>query len=109
MDKSPLVSVCCISYNHSKFIKEAVESFWNQEYKNIEILALDDGSSDNSVEILNELAKNSPCTMKVIAQKNVGNIPKNINKLLDIANGKYIAIISLDDKLTPNSISKKLE
>lgn len=107
-NNSPLVSICCLSYNHAKFIKEAIESFWNQEYKNIEIIALDDGSKDNSVEVLNELAKISPCPMKVISQDNTGNIPKNFNRLIKNAQGKYVSMIALDDMLSPISISNKL-
>ena len=42
----PLVSICALSYNRQDYIKFAIESFWKQEYKNIEILTLDDGSSD---------------------------------------------------------------
>lgn len=105
----PLVSICCLSYNHEKFIKEAIESFWSQNYKNIEIIALDDGSTDNSYNILQELANKSPCPMTALTQPNTHNIPLNLNRLLSKAKGKYIAIISLDDKLTPYSISKKLE
>ena len=106
--EKPLVSICCLSYNHAKFIQEAIESFWNQEYKNIEIIALDDGSNDNSVEVLENLAKISPCPMTVLSQKNTGNVPANFNKLLKKANGKYISMIALDDILTQDSISKKL-
>ena len=49
-----ICSICCLSYNHSKYIKYAVESFFNQTYKNIEIIALDDGSSDNIDDVVNE-------------------------------------------------------
>ena len=69
-DSKSLVSICCLSYNQEKYIKEAIEALWMQEYKNIEILALDDGSSDNSPNILSELAKKSPVPMQIILQKN---------------------------------------
>ena len=48
-----LISFCCLSYNHENYIEQCIRSIWNQNYKNIEILALDDGSKDNSVSILN--------------------------------------------------------
>ena len=107
-DNLPLVSICCLSYNHAKYIPEAVKSFWNQEYKNIETLALDDGSSDESLSILKKLEKQSPCSMKVFGQKNTGRISYNFNLLLKKAKGKYVGIISLDDCLYPTAISEKI-
>lgn len=104
-----LVSVCVVSYNHEKFIEYCINSIWKQEYKNIEILVLDDGSVDNSVKICNELKKNSPCPMTIISQPNSGNAGKNFNKLFKIAKGKYISIIAADDALFPDAISKKVE
>ncbi len=107
-ENQPLVSICCLSYNHAKFIPEAIKSFWNQEYKNIEIIALDDGSTDNSGDVLQELAKESPCPMTVLTQENTGNVPKNFNTLLKKAKGKYIGIIALDDYLYNTAISEKI-
>ena len=107
--KNPLVSICVVSYNHAKFIPFCIHSLWNQIYKNIEILVLDDGSSDNSVQVLNSLKQTSPCPMTIVAQPNSGNIGKNFNTLLKAANGKYISIISADDALLPEAISKKVQ
>ena len=104
-----LVSICCVSYNHARFIEQAVRSFWEQDYKNIEILALDDGSSDNSLEVLNNLKEISPCPMEVYGQPNSGSIPKNYNFLMKKARGKYIAIIALDDMFLKNAIAHKVE
>lgn len=108
-DSKSLVSICCLSYNQEKYIKEAIEALWMQEYKNIEILALDDGSSDNSPNILSELAKKSPVPMQIILQKNSGNIAKNLNILLKKAKGKYVTITSLDDVYLTDTISKKVK
>lgn len=105
----PLVSICALSFNHQNYIKFAIESFFNQKYKNIEILALDDGSNDNSLKILNDLSKISPFSMKVISQANSGNIGANFNNLLKLAKGKYITFIALDDALLANAISDKVE
>lgn len=104
----PLCSICCLSYNHEKFIKQNIEQIWKQEYKNIEIITLDDGSSDNSVQVLNDLQKISPIPMKVISQKNSGKISKNFNTLIENANGKYILLMSCDDKITDNIISPRI-
>ena len=108
MPKSSLLSFCCVSYNHSQFIEECIQSIWNQDYKNIEILALDDGSTDNSVNILSKLKEYSPCPMAVISQKNTGNIGKNYNTLLHLAKGEYITVLSCDDKLIENTLGYKM-
>ena len=66
--RNKLLSVCCLSYNHAQFIEKCIKSIWNQDYDNIEILALDDGSTDDSINVLNSLKEISPIPMKVFAQ-----------------------------------------
>ena len=109
MENEPLVSICCLSYNHGSFIEQAVKSFWNQTYKNIEIIALDDGSKDNSFEILQSLKEKSPCPMEIYKQENSGKIPKNFNFVLSKAKGKYVTILSLDDYLKDDAIKSQVE
>lgn len=104
-----LVSICLLSYNHERFIEYCIESIWNQEYKNIEILVLDDGSKDNSVTLLNKLKEKSPCKMQVFSQENSGCIGGNFNKLIKQAKGEYISFIACDDALFKDAISKKIE
>ena len=105
---NPLCSICCISYNHEKFIPFAMESFFNQTYKNIEIIALDDGSKDASLKVLENYKNNSPYPMTIIAQENSGKIGANFNKAIKQAKGEYIVIISLDDGLPKNAIEEKI-
>ena len=52
-----LISIICTSYNHAEFIRETIESIWHQDYKNIEIIVVDDGSKDETPKISKELAK----------------------------------------------------
>lgn len=104
-----LITFCCLSYNHSKYIEECIKSIWNQDYKNIEIIALDDGSSDNSAEILTKLQGQSPCPMKVILQENSGCIGANFNKMIKEANGEFIAFIACDDSFIQNTIKNKID
>jgi glycosyltransferase involved in cell wall biosynthesis len=63
-----LISICCLTYNHENFIRESIESIWGQDYRNIEILVLDDGSSDNGYNELLKLQKESTFPMTVIKQ-----------------------------------------
>ncbi|MDO5438266.1 MAG: glycosyltransferase family 2 protein [bacterium] len=104
-----MISFCCLSYNHGKYIEECIRSIWNQNLSDVEILALDDGSSDNSVEVLNKLKEISPCPMTVISQANSGCIGKNFNKLINLAQGEYVAVIACDDNFIENTIKEKLE
>ena len=67
-DKSPLVSVIVSCYNHEKYIEECILSILNQDYKNIELLVVDDGSSDTSVDIINRLKEKHG--FYFLAQKN---------------------------------------
>ena len=106
---NPLVSVCIVSYNHGVFTGYCINSIENQDYKNIEILVLDDGSKDNSVEILQNLKSKSSYPFEIIAQENSGCIGANFNKLINRAKGKYLIIMAADDALYPDAISKKVE
>ena len=108
MSGKNLISICCLSYNHEKFIKQCISSIWQQKYSNIEILALDDGSTDNSLQVLKELKANSPFPMTVIGQKNSGNIGANLNKLIKSANGEFITFIACDDAYIENELSKRI-
>jgi alpha-1,3-rhamnosyltransferase len=107
--KKGLCSVCCLGYNHASFISDNIHSIWNGDYKQVEIIAIDDGSKDNSAEILQTLAKNSPCPMTVIVQENSGKVGKNFNIALNKASGEYVTFIAMDDYLYPDALSKKIK
>ncbi|WP_052571345.1 glycosyltransferase family 2 protein [Endomicrobium proavitum] len=109
MKTNPLVSICCLSYQHSRYIEQNIKAIWGQDYKNVEILALDDGSKDNSAQILNELEIKSPFKMTALSQSNSGNVGKNFNVMLRRAQGKYILFMSCDDVLTKNAIKEKVD
>lgn len=94
---TPLVSVIIPSYNHEKYIEESVRSVWRQTYKNIELIVIDDGSSDQSINILNRLQHDSPIVMKVVQKENEG-ICKTLNLGLKLSSGKYISILASDDR-----------
>ncbi len=92
-----LLSFCVLCYNHEKFIEKNFQSIWDTGLKNIEIIIVDDGSKDNSVQKINELKEKSPCPCTVVAQENSGNIGHNFNVALKKANGEYVTFISADD------------
>lgn len=100
----PLVSVIMPSYNHEKFISEAIESVLNQTFKDLELIIIDDHSTDKSRLIIGEFAKKDGRIKKIFHEKNCG-IAKTVNHGLRKSNGKYIALIASDDIW----MSKKLE
>lgn len=103
-ESQPLVSVIIPSYNYLKYISRCIESAQSQDYPNIELIIVDDGSTDGSFEFLQEL--NSK--IKVIHQSNQGvSIARN-RGLLE-ATGDYIAFLDADDYWDSSKISKQLE
>jgi alpha-1,3-rhamnosyltransferase len=104
-----LLSILCLSYNHEKFIHQCLESAWRQNVKDMEIIALDDGSSDNSGSLLEQMAKESSVPMKAIRQENSGNIGGNFNTLLQHSSGKYVSMMSCDDIIADNSLGPKID
>ncbi|MBN47224.1 MULTISPECIES: glycosyltransferase [unclassified Methylophaga] len=89
------ISVVMTVYNGSTYLREAVESILNQTYKNYEFIIIDDGSIDNSSEIIKEYAQNDK-RIKLISRPNKG-IAETLNEGVTIASGKYIAIMDQDD------------
>jgi CMP-N-acetylneuraminic acid synthetase len=102
--ENPLVTVYVLNYNYSKYIYEAISSVLNQTYENIEIILIDDGSTDNSVDIINEFINKYP-RIKVIQQKNKGLV-KSINTAIRIAKGEYVIRLDADDYFAPEAIEK---
>ena len=89
--KEPLVSVIIPVYNAEKIVGYTLDSVINQTYKNLEIICINDCSTDNSIEILNEYASKDK-RIKVIDCKINGGESKTRNIGLDNATGDYIAL-----------------
>ena len=99
----PLVSVLMPAYNHQQFVEQAVRSVWAQTYKNIELIVIDDGSSDRTLEILKRLSLQSPISMKVDTHANQG-ICRTLNKCFDLSRGELIAFLASDDQYSEKFI-----
>lgn len=97
----PLVSVLIPLYNHENFVEFAIESVMNQTYKNIELIVINDGSTDNSDEKVQDLLKIYNFTY--YKQENKGLI-FTIEKLRNLAKGKYISLLASDDAFVDNKI-----
>ncbi|MCF8429818.1 MAG: glycosyltransferase family 2 protein, partial [Bacteroidia bacterium] len=107
-NESALVSIICICWNHENYIEECINSIIKQTYKNIEIIFIDNQSTDNSFEIASNIIQKSG--FKYSLNKRISNfgIANNLNFAINLCKGKYIMSISTDDWLTPDSIEKKV-
>lgn len=96
----PVVTILTPTYNCARFIGETVESILSQDYQHIEYIVLDDGSTDNTQEILNKYRGK----VQIIRHKNTGE-QLTVNKGLKRVSGKYYMIVNADDPLYPNAVS----
>lgn len=99
-DDGPLVSIIITVFNTENFVQECIESVCSQTYKQIEIIIVDDGSTDNSPLICDKY-QNQYSFIKVIHKKNEGvSVARNVG--MDNATGKYITFIDSDDLIEKN-------
>jgi len=101
----PLVSVVVSCYNHENYIKESLLSVLNQSYQNIELIVFDDGSVDNSADIIESLSKEHGFFFQ--RQENIGFTP-TLNKAIKLCKGKYIAFLGSDDLFFEDKIEKQV-
>lgn len=101
----PLVSVILPVYNTSKYLKETIQSLLNQTYSNIEIIAIDDASTDNSLSILRTF--NDSRLMIYENEKNLGLI-QTLNKAMNLAKGEFYARMDSDDICHPQRLEKQV-
>lgn len=102
----PLVSILLPSYNHAKYIEAAIDSVYQQTYKNIELIVIDDGSTDKSFDILSGLQEKYG--FYLFQQENKGIIC-TLESLGELANGEYISLFSSDDLYHPEKIELLVE
>ena len=104
--KNPLVSVCIPMYNAEKYIKKTIDSIIKQTYTNLEIIVIDNASTDHSVNIVEEIQD-----PRIVVKKNATNVGlvNNWNLCIDSANGLYVNIVCADDILEEHCIEKKVE
>jgi glycosyltransferase involved in cell wall biosynthesis len=100
----PLVSIVVPSYNHGRYLKEAIDSILTQSYERVELIVIDDGSTDNSREILAAYGKRFHWEV----QENQGQVA-TLNRGWLMSKGDIIGYLSADDLLLPNSISAAVD
>lgn len=103
-----LCSVVCLTYNHAVYSAQAIQSIYDQTYRDIEIVIIDDGSRDENVATIRRKLQESPFPFSLIDQENTGKIGLNMNRALEAANGEFLCMLSLDDLLLPDCIERKV-
>ena len=98
----PLVSVLVPICNVEKYLDECLSSLQNQTLKDIEIICINDGSTDSSLDIINEFASEDP--RFVVIDKSNSGYGDSMNRGLESARGKYISILESDDFLDADAL-----
>lgn len=100
MIDSPLVSIVINNYNYGKYLKDSIDSALQQTYKNIEVIVVDDGSTDHSLEIIEEYKDKVTSILK----KNGGQASA-FNAGFKVCKGEIICLLDADDIFLPNKVA----
>ena len=106
-EQQPLVSIVIPCYNHSQFVRETIQSVIDQDYENIELIIIDDGSKDNSVEVIQEMIP--ACEERFVRfefryRPNKG-LCATLNEALEWCEGEYFSPLASDDIALPHKTS----
>ena len=101
---NPLISVIIPVYNSEKYLKECLDSVVNQTYNNLEIIIINDGSTDNSLQII----KSYKDSRIKLTNKDNGGVSSARNEGLKQATGEYVMFVDSDDYLTNNNVIAEL-
>jgi glycosyltransferase involved in cell wall biosynthesis len=97
-------------YNHARYIQQCLDSVYNEDYPNIELIIIDDGSNDESVEVAKKWRESHQGKFHrfhIETQENRG-ICKTLNKLISLAQGEYIIPLASDDYLLPGNVQLRI-
>jgi len=103
---NPLITVIIPSYNHAQYILNAIESVKNQTYSNWELIIIDDGSTDNTHEVLESMEKNEKIIL--ILNKDNKRQSARLNQAIQLAKGQYISLLASDDWYLPTKLEKQI-
>jgi glycosyltransferase involved in cell wall biosynthesis len=102
---APLVSVICLCYNHARFVEESMESVMRQTHARVQMIVVDDASTDESRKVIEAVMRHYPEVAFVPLEENHGNC-RAFNRGFTLAKGDYIIDLAADDALMPNRIEE---
>lgn len=100
---SSLVTVLCLCYNHARFVAEAIDSVFAQTHQPIQLIVVDDGSADNSAQVIEQMLRDHPDVLFLKHSHNRGYCA-SLNEALKHAKGEFIIDLSGDDVLLPQRV-----
>lgn len=103
--KQPLISVVMPCYNAAPFVAEAIESVMGQSYGNVDLVVVDDGSTDGSLDIVERLQQAHPGRIRLLFQQHAGPYPARNLGAKD-AKGSFLAFLDADDWWSPDCLEK---
>lgn len=101
MKNNPLVSIIVPIYNVEEYVEKCIDSILKQSYRNLEIILVNDGSTDNSRQVINKYTKDSRC---IIIDKENGGLSSARNEGIKVANGTYLYFIDSDDYIENTAV-----
>lgn len=110
-NNQPLVSVVIPCYNHEQFVQDCIQSVIDQTYENIELIIIDDGSKDNSVEKINQMIPKCEkrfTRFEFRCRPNKG-LSATLNEAIDWCHGKFFSAIASDDMILNNKVNDQIE
>lgn len=108
INRLPKVSIYIPNYNYGKFLDVAIMSALSQTYQDIEVVVVDDCSTDNSIDVLKKYMQPDSRVRVFLNDENIG-LPATANKAISLSRGKYIVRIDADDMLLPDCVERLLE
>ncbi len=103
----PLVSAMMLSYDHEKFISEAIESVLDQDFDDLELIIVDDASTDSSRQVIQKYAAKDSRIRVILHEANCG-IARTANDCIAAAKGKFLSFVASDDVWMKDKLSKQL-
>src|SRR5262249_51945403 len=105
--RRPTVSIIMPNYNHARFLPVALRAILNQTWRPLEVLVIDDGSTDNSVEVIEQFAERDSIIRLIRNDRNRG-VAYSLDRGVALASGEYLLFAAADDYILPHFLERSL-